>query len=735
MFLRTRKPLNAGLAATRKRDYSRALRALGPLAYWRLGEPAGDALDYSGNNRHGTLQGSGHTRAAAGLLPFDADKALTFSSTARVEVAYAAWQQSQAAFTIIAFVPSTAIAGAIVSRRVNGSTPSSAQFSCRGGDLVLSNGSAEASYLAINEPNSALPQMLVWSYDVQSKRVSHYSNGRRVFYIYTGLTVGNGSTTPLSIGGLQGGSEYYSNTIDDVAFIGRALTPAEVRRLTDMVGMAPVLPDRSLSTLYSAATLRIALRGLGGYSGALIDVRRSADDATRTINTTADGLLDTADLLSWSSGSAAVYVSKIYDQSGNGHHFTQGTNSLQPRIVNGGVVETKCGRPVLRFTNQNLDCVNAAGGMSDSDPCTVLTAYDRTSVVRGRDGSGSGWSIQVNPDTIAGCVRGGSYFPVQGIPNSAGFSVKGYTHGSSRHAPYQGAVMTARNDTTVSGFRSSTKGWNIGNSNGTFLNGNFGELVIWNSAVFTNEEVTRVVDDMMSYYGSRTLSEKILRDNPVRYFKMDEASGSTAVDATGNGNGTYVGSPTLAAAALTGMAGDKSVNFTASLQYIDTNLTTSYNTACTLECVFVGGTQISSGYAHLISKNQYFASGVVDFPIKLGITAGLIKFELSNGGDFSADTSLTLAYEAGVRYHVICTYRASGLCQLIVNGVVIAEATIAYTISTSTREWRIGAATELGPGSGAGMTTFIGRLGHAAIYDHALHYDQAIEHFLALDQP
>lgn len=232
----------------------------------------------------------------------------------------------------------------------------------------------------------------------------------------------------------------------------------------------------------------------------------------------------------------------------------------------------------------------------------------------------------------------------------------------------------------------------------------------------------------------RTLSQRILRDNPVRYFKMDEASGSTAVDATGNGNGTYVGSPILAAAALTGMRGDQSVNFTASLQYIDTNLTTSYNSACTLECVFVGGTQISGGYAHIMSKNLYFASGVADFPIKLGITAGLIKFELSSGNDYTADTSLTLAFVEGVRYHCICTYRASGLCQLIVNGVVVGQAVINYTISTSAMEWRIGAAQELGPGSGQGMTTFIGRLGHAAIYDHALLLDQAIEHFQALDQ-
>ena len=503
-MFRTRKNLNGGQAAARKRDFARYLRSLSPLGYWRLGETSGNALDYSGNNRPGTMAGTGHTRATAGLLPLDGDKSITLSSTARVEVAYGSWQQTTAGFTVIACVTNTQTVGSMVGRRVSGSSPSTAQFSCRGGDMVVSNGSVETSLYGVYQPNSALPQMVAWTYDGTSKEAKFYSNGRKVWHIASGITVANGSTTPLSIGGLSGGSEYYTNPIDDAAYFGRVLTDAEVLRLSRLAGFNPVLGDATLATMYSTATLKIGLRSLGSYSGALVDVRRSADDATRTINTTSDGSLDTADLLSWSSGSSAVYVSKIYDQSGNGNHFTQATNSLQPRLVNSGTVENINGKPVMQFTSQNLDCVNATGGITDSNACTIFSAFDTVSVVRGRDGFGSGWSIQVCPQSsVSGCVRGGAYYAAGGANSPSSFTVKGYLHdGSASQAGHHGIAMQVRGvATSSSAFRSSTKGFNIGNSNGTFVNGKFGELIVWNTHAFMNEEVSSVVKDMEAYYG------------------------------------------------------------------------------------------------------------------------------------------------------------------------------------------------------------------------------------------
>lgn len=43
-------------------------------------------------------------------------------------------------------------------------------------------------------------------------------------------------------------------------------------------------------------------------------------------------------------------------------------------------------------------------------------------------------------------------------------------------------------------------------------------------------------------------SVNVLADSPVRYYRLGEASGATAYDATGTGNGTFVNSPTLAQA-------------------------------------------------------------------------------------------------------------------------------------------------------------------------------------------
>jgi len=85
------------------------------------------------------------------------------------------------------------------------------------------------------------------------------------------------------------------------------------------------------------------------YSGALVRIRRSSDNAEK------DFYPDTNDELSLNSedgastslstwiGATNGYVVTWYDQSGNTLDLTQSTSSLQPRIVNLGVLETKGG--------------------------------------------------------------------------------------------------------------------------------------------------------------------------------------------------------------------------------------------------------------------------------------------------------------------------------------------------------------------------------------------------------
>lgn len=69
---------------------------------------------------------------------------------------------------------------------------------------------------------------------------------------------------------------------------------------------------------------------LASYVGSpLFDLRRSSDNGTLTINAGDDGEADTSDYAAW-AGADTIYVTKCYDQSGNGNHAAQGTAGKQP---------------------------------------------------------------------------------------------------------------------------------------------------------------------------------------------------------------------------------------------------------------------------------------------------------------------------------------------------------------------------------------------------------------------
>lgn len=88
------------------------------------------------------------------------------------------------------------------------------------------------------------------------------------------------------------------------------------------------------------------------YTGNLIEVRRSTDNALLDIGYNSENELDTATLLGFLGG-ASGFVRTIYDQTGLGNHFVQTILANQPRIVNAGVVETRNGKPSMFFDGVN----------------------------------------------------------------------------------------------------------------------------------------------------------------------------------------------------------------------------------------------------------------------------------------------------------------------------------------------------------------------------------------------
>ena len=106
---------------------------------------------------------------------------------------------------------------------------------------------------------------------------------------------------------------------------------------------------------FPGAYVAYSLRKLSStYTGSVINVRRSSDNATRDIGFYRYSL-DQKALLDF-VGSGSGFVTTWYDQSGNNKHATQGTNANQPRIVDSGSIVTLLNNPCLQnyTTGQSL---------------------------------------------------------------------------------------------------------------------------------------------------------------------------------------------------------------------------------------------------------------------------------------------------------------------------------------------------------------------------------------------
>lgn len=140
----------------------------------------------------------------------------------------------------------------------------------------------------------------------------------------------------------------------------RGLVSGLVRGLIQSAGSggaAYVGPLDSLTTdLWAAYSAQRAL--VSSYTGALIRVRRSSDNAEQDIAQTG-GALDSAALLTF-CGAGSGFIAKLYDQAGSARDITISTTTKQPRIVSSGVLDViATGRAGMLFDGSN-DCLSLA---------------------------------------------------------------------------------------------------------------------------------------------------------------------------------------------------------------------------------------------------------------------------------------------------------------------------------------------------------------------------------------
>jgi hypothetical protein len=115
----------------------------------------------------------------------------------------------------------------------------------------------------------------------------------------------------------------------------------------------PSLPlDAYTSGLWSCAGIA---RLLSSWTGSLLRVRRSSDNAEQDIGYLGDDTLDITALASFVGGNSA-FVVRIYDQSGGGNDWASSSSGQQPRIVNAGTYD---GKIVFDGSNDDLVAVSS----------------------------------------------------------------------------------------------------------------------------------------------------------------------------------------------------------------------------------------------------------------------------------------------------------------------------------------------------------------------------------------
>lgn len=102
---------------------------------------------------------------------------------------------------------------------------------------------------------------------------------------------------------------------------------------------------------YTGAAAAYSVRKLSkDYTGNCMRIRRDSDQSTQDIGFDSAGDLDTAAIATFCTG-AFGYVTRWYDQSGNGNDATQNTVSAQPIIYDrvAAAVVTENGKPAVDF--------------------------------------------------------------------------------------------------------------------------------------------------------------------------------------------------------------------------------------------------------------------------------------------------------------------------------------------------------------------------------------------------
>ncbi len=172
--------------------------------------------------------------------------------------------------------------------------------------------------------------------------------------------------------------------------------------------------DLGIARRFGGAAAAYSLRDVGAMNGRVVEVRRDTgggagdnDVEDFSANQVSSGAVE-----AFVGGSNSGFVSKWYDQSGNGRDMAQTTTADQPRIVNSGTLETIGGKPTIKFLNVGtnlgstfLEATPISGGQNPFTHLLVASSENTGATAQTFVG-GSGVDLRLS--TLAMRMRSGN---------------------------------------------------------------------------------------------------------------------------------------------------------------------------------------------------------------------------------------------------------------------------------------------------------------------------------------
>lgn len=215
-----------------------------------------------------------------------------------------------------------------------------------------------------------------------------------------------------------------------------------------------------------------------------------------------------------------------------------------------------------------------------------------------------------------------------------------------------------------------------------------------------------------------TYAAEVLADSPLAYWKLDETSGTTAADSSGNSlAGTYSGGYTLNQPPL-GTGTGASVTFNGSGQVAaGTPSALAITGNLTLEAIAqVFSWPSSGGFAVIVSKGfdgtaQGYSLGIRN----IGGTNYLEAGTYLAAGDINTAVQVVITWTLGTPHHIVSTFNGSAW-KLYVDGSEVASLTTTQGPRSTSSQVLVAAFAN----SGTSARYWIGELDEVAIYGTAL---------------